>query len=180
MTSLPLFHAVYDCDTSDKEIIIRFRRNRAAGIRLRRISHCRQYSTTRLQKPQVFQKSPAGFSVVLCFQKDALPALAVFKRRELTEKVQGLTEEIEDLKNEETVILLIRICPPGSTSPTASPTSSTGGSTSTAPTTLRTERPTARATTSAGLRRRTISVRGTMRASSNAGWTTRPTRTAGF
>lgn len=34
-----------------------------------------------------------------------LPSLAVFKRRELTEKIQGVTEEIEELKNEETAIL---------------------------------------------------------------------------
>ena len=41
----------------------------------------------------------------LLSERDALPSLAVFKRRELTEKIQGLTEEIEELKNEETAIL---------------------------------------------------------------------------
>ena len=41
----------------------------------------------------------------LLSERDALPSLAVFKRRELTEKIQSLTEEIEELKNEETAIL---------------------------------------------------------------------------
>ena len=41
----------------------------------------------------------------LLSERNALPSLAVFKRRELTEKLQGLTEEIEELKNEETAIL---------------------------------------------------------------------------
>ncbi len=41
----------------------------------------------------------------LLSERDALPSLAIFKRRELTEKIQGLTEEIEELKNEETAIL---------------------------------------------------------------------------
>ena len=41
----------------------------------------------------------------LLSERDALPSLAVFKRRELTEKIQGLTEEIEEMKNEETAIL---------------------------------------------------------------------------
>ena len=38
-------------------------------------------------------------------ERDALPLLAISKKRELTEKIQGLTEEIEELKNEETSIL---------------------------------------------------------------------------
>ena len=38
-------------------------------------------------------------------ERDALPLLAISKKRELTEKIQGLTEEIEELKNEETAIL---------------------------------------------------------------------------
>lgn len=41
----------------------------------------------------------------LLSERDELPSLAVFKRRELTEKIQGLTEEIEEMKNEETAIL---------------------------------------------------------------------------
>ena len=38
-------------------------------------------------------------------ERDALPLLAISKKRELTEQLQGLTEEIEELKNEETAIL---------------------------------------------------------------------------
>ncbi len=38
-------------------------------------------------------------------ERDALPLLAISQKRELTEKIQGLTEEIEELKNEETAIL---------------------------------------------------------------------------
>ena len=38
-------------------------------------------------------------------ERDALPLLAISKKRGLTEKIQGLTEEIEELKNEETSIL---------------------------------------------------------------------------
>lgn len=38
-------------------------------------------------------------------ERDALPLLAISKKRELTERIQGLTEEIEELKNEETAIL---------------------------------------------------------------------------
>lgn len=38
-------------------------------------------------------------------ERDALPLLAISKKRELTEKIQGITEEIEELKNEETAIL---------------------------------------------------------------------------
>ena len=38
-------------------------------------------------------------------ERDALPLLAISRKRELTEQVQGLTEEIEELKNEETAIL---------------------------------------------------------------------------
>ena len=38
-------------------------------------------------------------------ERDALPLLAISKKRELTEQIQGLTEEIEELKNEETAIL---------------------------------------------------------------------------
>ena len=41
----------------------------------------------------------------LLSERDALPSISVFKRRELTEKIQGLTEEIEEMKNEETAIL---------------------------------------------------------------------------
>ncbi len=38
-------------------------------------------------------------------ERDALPLLAIARKRELTEQIQGLTEEIEELKNEETAIL---------------------------------------------------------------------------
>ena len=38
-------------------------------------------------------------------ERDALPQLAIPKKRELTERIQGLSEEIEELKNEETAIL---------------------------------------------------------------------------
>ncbi len=38
-------------------------------------------------------------------ERDALPLLAISKKRELTERIQGLSEEIEELKNEETAIL---------------------------------------------------------------------------
>ena len=38
-------------------------------------------------------------------ERDALPLLAISRKRELTEQIQGLTEEIEELKNEETAIL---------------------------------------------------------------------------
>ena len=40
-------------------------------------------------------------------ERDALPLLAISKKRELTEQIQSLTEEIEELKNEETAILRI-------------------------------------------------------------------------
>lgn len=38
-------------------------------------------------------------------ERDALPLLAISRKRELTERIQGLTEEIEELKSEETAIL---------------------------------------------------------------------------
>ena len=38
-------------------------------------------------------------------ERDALPLLAISRKRELTEQIQGLTEEIEELKSEETAIL---------------------------------------------------------------------------
>ena len=38
-------------------------------------------------------------------ERDALPLLAISKKRGLTEQIQGLTEEIEELKNEEAAIL---------------------------------------------------------------------------
>ena len=38
-------------------------------------------------------------------ERDALPLLAISKKRELMEQIQGRTEEIEELKNEETAIL---------------------------------------------------------------------------
>ena len=38
-------------------------------------------------------------------ERDALPLLAISQKRELTEKIQGLTEEVEELKNEEAAIL---------------------------------------------------------------------------
>ena len=38
-------------------------------------------------------------------ERDTLPLLAISRKRELTEQIQGLTEEIEELKNEETAIL---------------------------------------------------------------------------
>ncbi len=38
-------------------------------------------------------------------ERDALALLAISKKRELTERIQGLTEEIEELKNEEAAIL---------------------------------------------------------------------------
>lgn len=38
-------------------------------------------------------------------ERDALPLPAISRKRELTEKIQGMTEEIEELKNEETAIL---------------------------------------------------------------------------
>ena len=42
---------------------------------------------------------------VLTEERDALPLLAITRKRELTEQIQCLTEEIEELKNEETAIL---------------------------------------------------------------------------
>ena len=36
---------------------------------------------------------------------DALPVISVFKRRELTAQIEGLTEEIEELRNEETSLI---------------------------------------------------------------------------
>ena len=36
---------------------------------------------------------------------DALPMISMFKRRELTAQIEGLTEEIEELRNEETSLI---------------------------------------------------------------------------
>ena len=36
---------------------------------------------------------------------DALPVISVFKRRDLTAQIEGLTEEIEELRNEETSLI---------------------------------------------------------------------------